>query len=193
MLFPRSTLTALAAAFVLFTTAAPSSALSEHTRDARRDVASRGLYTDDLPRRPEPARRVGDITAYSTSYGTDLVVTTRFRSLAALGDQDFSWLIRTSDDDFNWFASLSLQAGRDKGNFDLIDPEANQPGCGRAVLDRPARKVTLTVPASCLGNPAWVKVAHGVRVYTSTREYADDARRDGVVKNNWRYGPKLTP
>ena len=124
------------------------------------------------------------------------MVTTKFRSLAATGHQEFSWFVLPSDsEDGYWTASFVVEPGKDKGQFTLLDPLANQPGCARAAVDRAARTVTLTIPASCLGDPDWVRVGNGVRVYLGhypdTREYADDARRDGVVKHGWKYGPKV--
>jgi hypothetical protein len=190
---PRSILTVLAAAFVLVTTAAPAFALSEDARDARGDVLSGPYATDDLPTKAEPARRVGDITRTKVALGADLVVTTTFRNLAAVGHQEFSWFIATSEDDFYWTASLVVQPGKDKGRFSLIDPIANQPGCGRAVLDRPGRSVTLTIPADCLGAPRWVRVANGATFFVGqSRIYYDDARRDAGVRHGWKYGPKVT-
>ena len=190
----RTTLltTLLAATFVV-SSAPPSQAAAEQHADARRDVLSGPYLSDALPRKPEPARKLADIVTTTASYGADLTVATTFRNLAANGHQEFSWSILTSEDEFEWTASLVVQPGKDKGQFSLIDPIANQPGCGKAVLDREARTVTLTIPASCLGDPAWVKVGNGVYVYTANRRYADDARRDGVVKHGWKYGPKLTP
>ena len=124
------------------------------------------------------------------------MVTTRFRSLAATGHQEFSWFVLPSDDEAaTGRRSLVVEPGKDKGQFTLLDPFANQPGCAKAAVDRAARTVTLTIPASCLGDPDWVRVGNGVRVYLGhypdTREYADDARRDGVVKHGWKYGPKV--
>ena len=189
---PKS-LTILVAAFAVVTSAGPSAALSETGRDAPRDVVSRSLTTDAPPKKPEPARRLGDIVANTASFGTDLVVTTKFRNLAATGQQQYSWFILTSEEEFNWTAHLLVAPGKDKGEFTLLDPIAFQPDCGKAVLNRPQRKVTLTIPRSCLRNPEWVKVGNGVFFYTATREYVDDARREGVGRNHWKYGPKLTP
>ena len=186
-------LAALLAAFALVIGAAPAVALTEDTRDPGRDVLSGPYLSDDLPTRPEPARRLADITRTTVTLGSDLVVTTRFRNLAAVGHQEFTWFIATSEDEFSWNAALTVRPGRDKGAFSLIDPIANQPGCGKAVLDRPARMVTLTVPASCLGDPAWVRIASGVKVFVgNSRVYADDARRDAGVRHGWKYGPKVT-
>jgi len=187
------TLTVLAAALALVATAAPSYAAAEEARDARRDVLSGPFYTDDLPTKAEPARRVGDITRTEVSLGPDLVVTTSFRDLAAVGHQEFSWFIATSEDDFYWTASLVVQPGKDRGRFSLIDPLANQPGCGRAVLDRTGRTVTLTIPAACLGSPRWVRVGNGATFFVGqSRIYYDDARRDAGVRHGWRFGPKVT-
>jgi hypothetical protein len=185
-------LAALVAAFALVIGATPAVALTEDTRDPGRDVLSGPYFSDDLPTRPEPARRLADITRTTVALGSDLVVTTRFRSLAAVGHQEFTWFIATSEDEFSWNAGLTVQPGRNKGVFSLIDPIANQPGCGKAVLDRAARRVTLTVPAACLGDPAWVRIASGVMVFVgNTRVYYDDARRDAGVRHGWKYGPKV--
>jgi hypothetical protein len=190
---PKGLLAALLAAFALVIGAAPSVAQTEDTRDPARDVLSGPFFSDDLPTRPEPARRLADITRTTVALGSDLVVTTRFRGLAAIGHQEFSWFIVTSEDEFSWNAHLTVQPGKDKGAFSLIDPIANQPGCGKAVLDRPARMVRLTVPAACLGDPAWVRIASGVMVFIgNSRVYSDDARRDAGVRHGWKYGPKVT-
>jgi hypothetical protein len=190
---PKAFLAALLAAFVLVTGAAPAVAQAEDTRDPARDVLSGPYFSDDLPTTPEPARRLADITRTTVTLGSDLVVTTRFRGLAAIGHQEFSWFIATSEDEFPWNASLVAKPGRDQGRFSLIDPIAFQPGCGTAVLDRAARTVTLTVPASCLGDPEWVRIASGVMVFVGTsRVYSDDARRDAGVRHGWKFGPKVT-
>jgi hypothetical protein len=189
----RAAAAALVATCVLVAAAPSAVAKAENTRDPGGDVLSGPFLTDDPPTRPEPARRLADITRTKVSLGTDLVVTTRFRNLAAVGHQEFSWFIATSEDEYYWTAGLIVQPGKDKGAYSLIDPIANQPGCGKAVLDRPGRRVTLTIPADCLGSPTWVRIASGVTVFIgSTRVYADDARRDGGVRHGWKYGPKVT-
>jgi len=188
---PRSTLTALAAAFVLAATAVPASAAEEAGRDAAGDVRSRGVSVDTVPRHPEPQRRIGDIVRYGATYDAALVVTTKFRDLTARGHQEFTWFLRTSQDEFEWYVALIVPPGKNRGTFTLIDPDANELDCGRAVLDRAARTVTLRVPASCLRDPAWVRVAHGARVYAGGREFSDDARRDTVKAAGWTYGPQV--
>jgi hypothetical protein len=171
-----------------------SAATAEDSHDATRDVMYGPFFTDDLPTRTDPARRLLDITRTTVSLATDLVVTTRFRNLKAIGQQEFQWFVKTSVDDDYWTADLTVQAGRDTGRFSLIDPLANQPGCGKAVLDRPGRTVTLTIPATCLGDPSWVRIANGVYDFVGqTRIFVDDARREGGIRHGWKYGPKVTP
>jgi hypothetical protein len=195
MLVPKGVLAALAAAFVLVTTAAPSLALTEHSRDAARDVLSAPLASEGPPTRHERDRRVGDIMRNTASYGTDLVVTTKFRNLDAVGFQEYSWLLLTSIDPYeSWQASFLTRPGRSSGQVALYDPIANSPDCATVALDRAARTITLTIPAACLGNPDWVKVGNGVFFHNRTRLYEDDARRDGAVTDEgWKYSPKLTP
>ena len=183
----------LTGAIIALGLAAPATAAPEDTRDPGRDVVSGPLYSDALPKKPEPARRVGDITRSTVALGSDLVLTTRFRSLQTTAEQDFQWFILTSDhEDGYWTAYLTVPAGSTHANFELVDPIANQPGCASAAVERPGRKATVTIPASCLGDPDWVKVANGLMVITDTRVYWDDARRDGEVRRSWKFGPKVT-
>lgn len=192
--WPTAAAYLLAGTIMVLGLAAPASAASEDARDARRDVLSGPKYTDDLPTRAEPARRAGDITRTTVVLGKRLVITTTYRSIDLTGEQDFQWLLKTSTDheDGSWIGYLTIPAGKTIGSFQLIDPLGNQPGCATAVTDRVKATVKLKVPASCLGNPAWVRVANGLTVITDSRVYEDDARRDGEVRHGWKYGPKVT-
>ncbi|HEX5086603.1 MAG TPA: hypothetical protein VFV89_02275 [Nocardioides sp.] len=192
--WPTAAAYLLAGTIMVLGLAAPASAASEDARDARRDVLSGPKYTDDLPTRAEPARRAGDITRTTVVLGKRLVIPTTYRSIDLTGEQDFQWLLKTSTDheDGSWIGYLTIPAGKTIGSFQLIDPLGNQPGCATAVTDRVKATVKLKVPASCLGNPAWVRVANGLTVITDSRVYEDDARRDGEVRHGWKYGPKVT-
>lgn len=70
----------------------------------------------------------------------------------------------------------------------------------RAVSDRASSRATVTVPASCLGDPRWVQVGVGVAVLTTatTAEgveevvvLADDAQRVGDVRDRIALGPSI--
>jgi hypothetical protein len=173
--------------------AAPASAGSETVRDARHDVLSGEYFSDIPPTRHEPGRRLGDIVRTRVTLGTDLVVTTKYRSLyAGLAEQEYDWSIATSEDNSPWYGVLSVPQGSKDEHFFLADAEANQPQCGTADLDRRHRKVTLTIPADCLGSPRWVRIANGAMyAIEGQRAYYDDARRDGGVRHGWKFGPKV--
>ena len=70
----------------------------------------------------------------------------------------------------------------------------------RTVSDRASSRVTVTVPASCLGDPRWVQVGVGVAVLTTATTpegvdevvvLADDAQRVGDVRDRIALGPKV--
>ena len=113
MLARTALLTALLTSTLVVASAPPSQALTDEHADARRDVLSGPYLSDALPRKPEPARKLGDIVTSSATYGADLTVTTTFRNLAATGHQEYSWSILTSEDEFEWTASLVVQPGKD--------------------------------------------------------------------------------
>ena len=189
---PRTALLAGLVVAALAVSSPPAHA-AEVSGDMAKDVVSRDHFSDGPPRRPEPARRLGDITRTQVALGTDLVITTRLRSLAATGHQEFHWTVVTSADEEpgGWSGSLVYNGAR-RGYFTFLDPIAYDPECARVVLDRPARTVTLTVPASCLGDPDWVRVGNGTLTLAGDREYQDDARREGVSLSGWKLGPKVT-
>jgi hypothetical protein len=187
----KSVLTTLVGAFVLVTSAGPALARADAGRDAPGDVVSRSPDGNVRPTKPEPARRLGDIIAGSASYGTDLVVTTKFRNLAAIGHQQYSWFILTPADERPWIAVLDVNEGKTKGSFAVFDPDVFVPECGTVALNRSQRTVTLTVLGSCLGDPDWVRVGNGVTFDGGDREYSDDARREGLGHHHWKYSPTL--
>jgi hypothetical protein len=173
--------------------AAPASADAERVRDASHDVVSGEYFSDLPPTRHEPGRRLGDIVRTRVTLGTELVVTTKYRGLdAGIAEQEYDWFIVTSEDNSPWYAVLSVPQGSNDEHFLLADAEANQPQCGHGDLDRRHRKVTLTIPTDCLGNPRWVRIANGAMyAVEGQRAYYDDARRDGGVRHGWRFGPKV--
>ena len=190
---PQTLLTLAAAATLVGALAGPAAAASdEEHADARKDVVTRSAFSDDPPRKVDPSRRLGDIMTAATSYGTDLVVTTRFRNLQDLGHQEFHWWIRTPASRYPYEATLVVNQGQRKGRLTLLDPDANNLRCASAALDRTRRSVTLTVPGTCVGEPETVRVGSGVLFVLNDREFWDDARIDGAVKDGWKYGPSVT-
>jgi hypothetical protein len=175
------------------TVGAPAQAATETGTDASHDQLSGRSDGQGAPWHPAKTHRAGDIIDNTVSYGTDLVVVTTYRAFATKGYTLFTWNIKTVDQKGPpyWTATLEVHGGKHRGVFTLADPIANPVACGGAVIDRAARTVTLTVPATCLGDPAWVRVGNGSAVFNGVRDYWDDARRDGTVKGDWRFGPTV--
>lgn len=70
----------------------------------------------------------------------------------------------------------------------------------RTVSDRASSRATVTVPASCLGDPRWVRVGVGVAVLTTATSaegveevvvLADDAHRTGEIRDRIALGPQV--
>jgi hypothetical protein len=70
----------------------------------------------------------------------------------------------------------------------------------RSVSDRTSSRATVTIPASCLGDPRWVRVGVGVAVLTTATNaegveevvvLADDAHRAGDIRDRIALGPKV--
>jgi len=189
---PKSLLTVLLTALVAVSSP-PAHSAPEDGHDAAKDVVSRDRFSDAPPRQVEPSRRLGDVVRTQVTLGADLVITTKLRSLTATGHQEFHWTVATSADEEpgGWSGALVYNADR-RTYFTFLDPIAYDPECARATVDRPARTVTLTVPASCLGDPDWVRVGNGTLTLAGDREYQDDARRAGISLRGWKLGPKVT-
>ena len=187
-----SVLATVVAALLLGPAAAPARAATDAGPDPARDQLSQRADAYGPPTRPEKTHRAGDIVDNSVSFGTDITVTTRYRAFATNGYTLFTWNFKTVDQKGPpyWSATLEVRAGRDHGVFTLADPIANPVDCGGAVLDPTARTVTLTLPATCLNSPAWVKVGNGSTVLNGVRVYSDDARLDGIVKERLAVRPQ---
>ena len=194
MRVPVSVLASVVAALLLGPAAAPARAATDAGPDPAGDQLSRRADGQGPPLRPARTHRAGDIIDNSVSFGTDVVVVTRYRAFARNGYTLFRWNLKTVDQKGPpyWTALLEVKAGKDQGVFTLADPIANPVTCGGAVLDRTARTVTLTIPPTCLNDPSWVRVGNGSAVFNGVREYWDDARLDGTVKGAWKLGPALT-
>jgi hypothetical protein len=193
MRVPTGVLATLVAALTVASVGAPAQAATEAGSDAAHDQVSGRSDGQGPASRPARGHRAGDTLDNTVSYGTDLVVVTTYRAFATRGYTLFEWNIKTVDQSGPpyWTATLEVHGGKHQGVFSLADPIANPVACGGAVIDRAARTVTLTIPATCLNDPPFVRVGNGSAVFNGVRYYWDDARLDGVVHGDWRFGPKL--
>jgi hypothetical protein len=188
---PRALLAALLAAFALVMGAAAAGAETEVVRDPSGDVLVSSPPDEFPPTKPEPLRRSGDVVRTRVTFGADLVVTMKVRGLAPRLFQTFNAEIQTSGDDRAWTAQLMRTPDSSETFFFLYDPELHKTTCGTGTLH--ARKVTMVIPADCLGSPAWVRLASGTTYHVERGQtYYDDSRRDGSVGHQWKKGPRLT-
>ncbi|MCW2852601.1 MAG: hypothetical protein JWM84_2265 [Nocardioides sp.] len=175
----------------------PARAQGEHRvvhRDARRDAIR--FDTESEKQTPAPRNRTADVTTTVVDHQTDrLVLHTRVRQLSRSGYRLMIGEILTSD-------------GR---RLDLIVDYSKRPIDGRISLTRSAsgaevacpdatwaikrsaKRVTATIPRSCLGEPTWVRVGLGmVAAPRNLRtSLGDDARLSGRVNDeHLKLGPR---
>ena len=146
------------------------------------------------PRHLEPRVALGDATDVDVQLGTDLVVTTTYRRLGAIGYQQFSWVVRTPGARAaglgDWWIAYYVRPGRDTGKLWIVDGRGSDRDCGTMDLDRAARSVTLTLTGDCIGDVAWVRVGTGMSVIRGGKVYADDAQSPGLG-SPWKLGPRV--
>ena len=121
------------------------------------------------PRHLEPRVALGDATDVDVQLGTDLVVTTTYRRLGAIGYQQFSWVVRTPGARAaglgDWWIAYYVRPGRDTGKLWIVDGD-------------------------CIGDVAWVRVGTGMSVIRGGKVYADDAQSPGLG-SPWKLGPRV--
>ena len=153
--------------------------------DPAGDVRSGHMEASPPPRHLEPRVALGDATDVDVQLGTDLVVTTTYRRLGAIGYQQFSWVVRTPGARAaglgDWWIAYYVRPGRDTGKLWIVDGRGSDRDCGTMDLDRAARSVTLTLTGDCIGDVAWVRVGTGMSVIRGGKVYADDAQSPGLA------------
>ncbi|MGD9959241.1 hypothetical protein [Nocardioides sp.] len=146
-----------------------------------------------------PGNARTDILRTTVEHGDD-TVTLRvvLRELRAMQYLDVSAYVRTDRSGSSPWQLSALTYRRDS-SIDLYGPgESDCPGLG-ADFDDATDTVTMTVPRSCLDDPAWVQVS--VRAATMDYEargedrYADAVWEDDALQTGYsadtHYGPKL--
>jgi len=191
--FVRSALVVAAAAVIpLVPTAAHADryTYADHTGDVVSFTGGSDTAT------PAPERVVGDIAASAVAHRRGSVtVKMRYRDLTR-GDEIAAHLfvIRTSrmTRDVTVVAAQGYYGGR----VVMTKPSGKKVSCRIArKIDYVANTVTASVPRSCLGQPRWVKVGMAGILFTglgsSDMQYVDDARTNGNLGSNPRFGPRV--
>ncbi|WP_193609992.1 hypothetical protein [Nocardioides lijunqiniae] len=177
--------------------AARAAAQGEHRvvhRDARRDAIR--FDTETEKKRPAPRDRTADVTRTVVDHQADqLVVQTRVRQLGRSGYRLMIGEILTSDgrrldltvDYSKRPIGEAFSLTRSASGADVACPAATWSAT------RSTKQVTATIPRSCLGDPAWVRVGLGMvaaprNLRTSV---GDDSRLSGRIGDEHiKLGPR---
>ena len=167
------------------------------TQDAIGDVVTVSEESGDLEDAvPAPGYAGVDVVRTSVAHGaTRLRVTVAFRALAR-----------------DPFQLTAIRISTPRGAFDVLverlggkpisgmDRRGEAVDCGglRSKVDLRTDTLTTSLPTACLGTPRWVQVGVGaVGVDLDAEDpdligpYADDAHRDGTVRDALAKGPKV--
>lgn len=180
---------ALAGLVVLTPTVAHAG--EEETADAKRDVLRTNQYRSH-PVHEAPLHRRADITEMTTSLGPEqLVLTASMREVNA-GRFWAYFDVKTSQG-----MRLDGMYWRDRERGRMVErayfgneQEIECPVSTR--LDRQQNTILMSVPASCLDDPEWVRTGLTTFAFGDSNVYYDDARRDGKsARDASKLGPRV--
>jgi hypothetical protein len=199
MRFPIRSLVALAVAATASAAAvggaAPAVAGSRVVRDPAGDVAVVSLSDGRVT--TNPALRRDDITAVRTSYGRGRVTVTAHLRAVRRNPQALAE-IRTPARGPRYAVSLAFRFGH--GEVRLLRSASSRtalPCAGlRMRAERARKRIVLSVPATCLGSPRWVRTGFAASAtvfpspaaqawpgaYRDAHEFVDVAGRDGITE-----------
>ena len=167
------------------------------TQDATGDVVTVSEESGDLKDAvPAPGYAGVDVVRTSVAHGaTRLRVTVAFRALERDPFQFTAIRISTPQGPFD--VLVERLGGKP---ISSIERRGETADCGglRSKVDLGADTLTTSLPTACLGTPRWVQVGVGaVGVDLDVEDpdliapYADDAHRDGSVRDALAKGPKV--
>jgi hypothetical protein len=192
-----TTRTLALSAVALALVAVPAAAFAGSTQhtDPGRDVQQVTVKGSHPTIRTVPAHRAGDIVHFRAAYTTKrLTESVRLRALT--GKWFYEGRIETPKGryDLNVLRDshgTHAQLTKGKGELKTIDCS----GLAEQVRAH-ARTVSVTVPASCLGDPSSVRVGAGMLSFAQGGKiiYADDAlRKAGVKEHDFTLSKRLKP
>jgi hypothetical protein len=167
------------------------------TEDAVGDAVTLIDESTDLDEAtPAPDHAGTDVVRTAVAHGAKrLRVRVAFR---ALERDPFQFIvIRVRTPHGNYELVVERLGGKPITSIDLGRRTVDCDGLG-AKVDRRADTVTASLPTSCLDAPRWVQIGVGA-VSVSGQQgnpelgaaYADDAHRDGAIRDNIATGPKV--
>jgi hypothetical protein len=137
-----------------------------------------------------------DVVKTSVALGASrLRIGVRFRALERAQPQFTAVRVRTPDGTFSM--TVERLGGKPTTSIGRGRKDVDCPGLA-AEVDLGADTVTVSLPASCVGDPRWVQVGVGAAAILLVdgqpdegAAYADDAVRDGEVRDRIALGPKV--
>lgn len=167
------------------------------TEDAIGDVLSLAADTVDIDQAlPAPDYAGGDIVRTAVDHGDHrLRVSVRFRALER--DPFQFTVIRVKTRQGTYEIVVERLGGNPIASIDRGSKAVDCRGL-KAKVDLRADLVTTSLPTSCLGAPRWVQVGVGAAALSADQAspellaaYADDAHRDGEIRDRIALGPKV--
>lgn len=191
-------LAAALAAGAIGATAVPATAQTVRHHDATHDV-TRSIGDDMGNAQFVPRRHEGDITWVRATYRHDsLYLSMRFRDLAMVHRKQTHGFVIDTDTGLEHDALVTSGAKYPRGNAVLTTRRGGYLPCPiRHRVSYRYNIVSVTVPARCLHNPRWVKVAYLEYQQTwnfdpSAATYQDSGYGSGrILDFDTMFGPKV--
>ena len=174
----RRTLAVLLGAVLVAQPGVANAALRVH-RDPARDVVRSPVGSSAGT--PAPTQADGDIVATHVLHARRSIwIQVRFRGLDPKGNGNFHRIsIRTPWRTRN--VALDAFPGHWEGAATTTNGHGQVVACAVThLIDYDRNRVKLRVPRSCLGKPAWIRVAIRSTVAGTTYAWTDDARSAGL-------------
>jgi hypothetical protein len=167
------------------------------TEDAVGDAVTLVDESADLDEAiPAPDHEGADVVRTAVAHGAKrLRVSVAFR---ALERDPFQFIvIRVRTPRGNYEVLVERLGGKPITTIDRGPTTVDCDGLG-AKVDLPADTVTASLPTSCLDAPRWVQVGVGAVSVSGQQDdpelaavFADDAHRDGAIRDNIAPGPRV--
>lgn len=165
------------------------------TTDTTHDVTYEIVNGDQVqPGGAAPQRAMGDLHVVKvTQSRTAVRFDTTFVELNRVGtDHLHVYQIKTPRQ--TYVVDLYATTGAWGGSAAIFGLNGSAPKCKMAwKINYTANTVMLSVPRSCLGNPAWIQAGAGMTSAYGHKRYADDGLTADPAGNNLTLGPKLYP
>ncbi len=182
----------LLVASALALTVAPADAETHVTRDAHQDVVT-GAATNDTFTTPVPDRHEADLISMRVKHGgRHINVTMKYAELSRVPGAATVHLISLKSAT-SARADLDVLVVNDKWKGEQVwHQNGSDRRCValRTKIDYRDNTVRAAIPNKCLGNPEW-RVGGAAASLADDTTYVDDVSRDGAVKDDLAFGPKV--